>query len=393
MSVNHAVSGTDFQFTFHLPTLIEFGCGKAKTLGERLVQQGVKRVFLVGDKGVEQAGLLAHVTQSWSAAGLSFQLFTDVEPDPSIETIDRGAAVFQAGAYDCIVAVGGGSPLDTAKGIRVVAANGGSIGDYAGVNRVAVAPQVPLIAIPTTSGTGSEVTMFGVYSDWQNHVKVTVTSPHMAPSMALVDPELTRSLPAAMTAASGIDALAHGVETYFSLRARPASDVLALEAISLVNAHLRRAVRDGSDMEARVGMAHGSLLAGMAFNNGFLGLAHAIGSALSGHCHVPHGIAIGLLLPHVVQFNAQARPDKAAKIAELLGAKAGSSEQLAAEEAASLIAQLVREIGLPTRLQEVGVPAEKLADIAKDSFKSGMMKFNPRTPSEAEVRELLERMY
>lgn len=390
MNGNHtAVLGTEFAFSFHLPTQIEFGWGKVAQLGERLAQQGVKRVFLVSDKGVEQAGLLARVTEAWSAAGVQFALYTDVEPDPSLETINQGAEVFQAGDYDCIVAVGGGSPIDTAKGIRVVAANGGSIGDYAGVNRVSVSPRIPLIAIPTTSGTGSEVTIFGVYSDWQNNVKVTVTSPYMAPTMALVDPALTLSLPPKMTAASGIDALAHGVETYFSLRSYPASDALALEAISTVAAHLRRAVQDGADVAARVGMAHGSLLAGMAFNNGFLGLAHAIGSALSGHCHVPHGVAIGLLLPHVVQFNAQARPDKAAMIAKLLGAKDDS----APEQAAALIAQLVRDIGLPTRLAEVGVPVEKLPDIAKDSFKSGMMKFNPRTPSETEVRELLERMY
>ncbi|SFJ81721.1 iron-containing alcohol dehydrogenase family protein [Thermoflavimicrobium dichotomicum] len=386
------VQAIDFEFSFHLPTLIEFGYGKASRLGERLLQLGVNRVFLVTDKGVESAGLLNELTGSLQSQGIQFDIYTDVEPDPSLETIDRGAEVFKTKPYDCIVAVGGGSPIDAAKGIRVVASNGGSIGDYAGVNRIPVAPAIPLIAVPTTSGTGSEVTMFGVYSDWHNNVKVTVTSQHMAPTIALVDPKLTMSLPAKMTAASGIDALAHGIETFFSVRSRPASDALAMEAIATVHANLRRAVHDGSDIEARIGMSHGSLLAGMAFNNGFLGLTHAIGSALSGHCHVPHGIAIGLLLPQVVAFNTPARPDKAAKIAELLGIEANQIENRAEEVAAS-IAQLVKDIGLPTRLREVDVPEEKLPDIAKDSFKSGMMKFNPRQPAQQEVLELLRRAF
>ncbi|MFC4767736.1 iron-containing alcohol dehydrogenase family protein [Effusibacillus consociatus] len=392
MGVSKAVQKVDFEFSFHLPTLIEFGYGKASRLGERLSQSGRKRVFLVTDKGVESAGLLNRLTESLQSAGIEFDVYSDVEPDPSLETIDRGAQIFQSKPYDSIVAVGGGSPVDTAKGIRVVASNGRSIGDYAGVNRIPAAPAIPFIAIPTTSGTGSEVTIFGVYSDWHNNVKVTVTSQHMAPTIALVDPELTVSLPEKMTAASGIDALAHGIETFFSLRSRPASDALAMEAIAAVNANLRRAVHHGSDVEARVGMSHGSLLAGMAFNNGFLGLAHAIGSALSGHCHVPHGIAIGLLLPHVVEFNTPTCPEKAAKIAELMGIKASRTEELA-EEAGPAVARMVKDIGLPTRLREVGVPEEKLSDIAKDSFKSGMMKFNPRTPTESEVLELLKRMF
>ncbi|MGF9710602.1 iron-containing alcohol dehydrogenase [Paenibacillus naphthalenovorans] len=387
-----AVEPKEFEFSFHLPTLIEFGYGKAARLGERLLQLDVRKVFIVSDKGVASAGLLTAMTESLRSSGITFDLYTDVEPDPGLETIDRGAATFRTQPYDGIVAVGGGSSIDAAKGIRAVAANGGSIGDYAGVNRIPAANPVPLIAIPTTSGTGSEVTIFGVYSDWHNQVKVTVTSQHMAPTIALVDPELTMNLPARMTAASGIDALAHGIETFFSVRSRPASDALAMRAIAAVSANLRRAVHDGSDIEARIGMSHGSLLAGMAFNNGFLGLAHAIGSALSGHCHVPHGVAIGLLLPSVVEFNASVRPEKAATIAQLMVAIANGAGTKA-EGAASAVAQMVRDIGLPTRLRDVGVPEEKLTDIARDSFKSGMMKFNPRTPTEHEVLELLEGIF
>ncbi|WP_424765569.1 iron-containing alcohol dehydrogenase family protein [Paenibacillus sp. sgz302251] len=382
----------DFEFSFHLPTRIEFGYGKAAGLGKRLRQLRAGSVFLVSDKGVESAGLLTGLTESLQASGIHYDVHTDVEPDPSLDTVNRGAEAFRAKRYDCIVAVGGGSSIDTAKGIRILAANGGSISEYAGIERVPAASTVPLVAVPTTAGTGSEVTMFGVYSDWANNVKVTVTSPHMAPSIALVDAELTMRLPAAMTAASGIDALAHGIEALFSVRARPSSDVLAKEGIAAVSSCLRRAVQNGSDVEARIGMAHGSLLAGMAFNNAFLGLAHAIGSALSGHCHVPHGIAIGLLLPHVVAFNTSACPDKAAIIAGLMSS-GEERHRHDPSEAASAVAKLVREIGLPLCLREVGVPEKKLPEIARDAFKSGMMRFNPRVPTEPDVLELLERLY
>jgi alcohol dehydrogenase len=389
VTVEQLAKVTNFQFSFNLPTLIEFGYGKAAALGQRLQQLKVKQVFLVTDKGVESAGLLAPLVDSLVSAEIKFDIFTGVEPDPSLETIDSGVEVFRQKPYDCIVAVGGGSPIDTAKGIRVVAVNGGNIGQYAGVNRVPVASDIPLVAIPTTSGTGSEVTMFGVYSDWQNNVKVTVTSRHMAATIAIVDPALTMSLPAKMTAASGIDALAHGIETFFSLGSSPASDAWAVEGIRTVNQHLRRAVEQGGAVEARIGMSHGSLLAGMAFNNGFLGLTHAIGAALSGHCHVPHGVAIGLLLPKVVEFNAPVRPEKAAMIGKLLGVN-GENEKELSLQAGAAVAKIVEDIGLPIRLSQVGVTEEKLADIAKDSFKSGMMKFNPRQPSEEEIINLLE---
>jgi alcohol dehydrogenase len=392
MNHRHSEQVANLEYSFHLPTLIDFGYGKTAQLGERLAKQGISQVFLVTDKGVQSAGLLSRILESLHSSSIEVQVYTDVEPDPSLETINQGADVFLKGAFDCIVAVGGGSAMDTAKGIRVVAKNGGSIGDYAGVNRIPLSSSIPLITIPTTSGTGSEVTIFGVYSDWHNNVKVTVTSQHMAPTLALVDPQFTISLPAKMTAASGIDALAHGIETFFSLGSSPASDSLAKEAIIAVNRYLYRAVTDGTDLEARIGMSHGSLLAGMAFNNGYLGLTHAIGSALSGHCHVPHGVAIGLLLPHVVKFNAVTNPEKAAIIASLMGIDANSTEELA-EQASVAVAELVKEIGLPTTLQEVGVLGEQLPAIAKDSFKSGMMKFNPRQPSEEEVQTLLQQAF
>ncbi|WP_409292620.1 iron-containing alcohol dehydrogenase [Peribacillus sp. SCS-37] len=392
MSISGIQKAAEVEFSFHLPTLIEFGIGKASLLGEMLLKLGIKNVFLVSDKGVESAGILQKLTETLQASNIHATTYLEVEPDPGLETINRGAEVFLSSDYDCIVAVGGGSAIDTAKGIRIVASNGGSIGDYAGIDKIRTTPSTPLVAIPTTSGTGSEVTIFGVYSDWLKNVKVTVTSQHMAPTIALVDPQLTINLPRTMTAASGIDALAHGIESYFSIRSRPASAALSLEAIGIVAAHLRRSVKNGKDEEARCGMSHGSLLAGMAFNNGFLGLAHAIGSALSGHCHVPHGVAIGLLLPHVVEFNSSMRPDKASKIAELLGEKADNEEQLAVR-ASYAVAKLVEDIGLPTRLRDVNVPEEKLTFIARDSFQSGMMKFNPRRASESEVLELLKRVY
>ncbi|WP_240482385.1 iron-containing alcohol dehydrogenase family protein [Fictibacillus enclensis] len=379
-------------YSFHLPTRIEFGFGKASILGGHLAAMGVKQAFIVSDQGVVSAGLLSNINASLQEAGISSELYLEVEPDPSFKTIDRGADCFRKSHCDVLIAVGGGSVMDTAKGIRIVAQHGQSIGDYAGVERIKSGSVIPLVAVPTTSGTGSEVTIFGVYSDWENQVKVTVNSRYMAPTLAIVDPELTLGLPKKITASTGIDALAHGIETYFSRRASPATDALATEAIATIGSSLRAAVENGHDKAARTRMSHGSLLAGMAFNNGLLGLAHAIGSALSGHCHVPHGIAIGLLLPHVIEFNAGENVQKAANIANLLGIHNGSSSSLAAQ-AAEAVAQLVSDIGLPTRLRDVDVSEHQLGVIALDSFKSGMMKWNPKQPSEAEVLELLKKIY
>jgi len=381
-------------FQFRLGTTILFGAGTAEQLPARAAEFGARRIFVVTDQGVRKAGLLARIQEPLMEAGFRTTVWDEVEPDPGLETIHRAAASFQEDKYDLIIALGGGSPIDTAKGVRVIAGSGGHIRDYAGVNKVPKAAGVPLIALPTTSGTGSEVTVFAVLSDWENKVKITVTSPHLAPDLAIVDPLLTIGAPPGVTAASGVDALAHAIEAFVSQASQPPADALALRAVELAGTNLRTAVADGRDLEARTGMALGSLLAGMAFNNAFLGLTHSIGAALSGHAHVGHGVAIGLLLPYVMEYNAVARPEKFRTIAAALGRGiAGLPLDEAALEAVAAVFALTEDLGLPRRLRDLGVAASSLAGMARDAMGHGMLRMNPRPPAEEDVLEILRKAY
>lgn len=379
-------------FEFHLPTRIHFGYGKVKELGNLPFK--MKRAFIVTDKGVVNAGLLENVTNKLLEIQIDYFIYDDVEADPSVESVNKASEVFKQEDCDIVIAVGGGSAIDTAKGIRVLADHGGSISDYAGVGLVGQASQTPLVAIPTTSGTGSEVTIFAVYSDWNENRKITVTSPYLAPNISIVDPELTMTVPPQITAGSGFDAFAHGAEALVSKGSQPASDALALSAMNTVNKYLRRAVFDGEDVEARIGMAEASLLAGMAFNQSYLGLTHAIGSALSGHAHVSHGAAIGLLLPAVIEYNSISCLNKYSPMA---GVFRRLDPRLTDREAVSQLIEdvtlLRNDIGLPQKLREVGVREEQLEDIAKDSVKSGMWKFNPRKASEKEILKIIEPLF
>ncbi|WP_017729031.1 iron-containing alcohol dehydrogenase [Halalkalibacterium ligniniphilum] len=378
-------------FNFHLPTRIQFGYEKVKELKNLPFQ--ANRAFIVTDKGVEKAGLLNDVIDAIKQANMTYKIYRDVEPDPSVETVDKAAKAFAEAECDLLIAVGGGSPIDTAKGVRVVASNGGSIRNYSGVNLVKEAPSVPLVAIPTTAGTGSEVTIFAVFSDDKENRKVTVTSSHLSPDVSIIDPKLTLTAPPSITAAAGFDAFAHAAEAFVSRISQPPSDALALSAMKTVHTYLRRAVYNGDDIEARMKMAEASLLAGMAFNQSYLGLAHAIGSAISVHAHVSHGVVIGLLLPKVIEYNLVAKIDKYAEAGKYIEQ---SSHGLSNYEAAALfsetVTQLRNDIGLPKQLREVNVKEAQLEAISKDSIKSGMWQFNPRRASEQDVYQMLREM-
>ncbi|MFZ5590833.1 MAG: iron-containing alcohol dehydrogenase [Bacillota bacterium] len=379
-------------FTFQLKTTVCFGANIVSSIDDRCRDYNARHVLIVTDQGVEKAGILEKVEKVLSDAGIENVVFDDVEPDPGLETIHRCASCFRENKCDLFLAIGGGSPIDTAKGARIIVDNGGHIRDYAGVNKVPRAPRTPLLAIPTTSGTGSEVTTFAVLSDWENRMKITISSPFLAPEVAVVDPLLTLTAPPSVTAASGIDALSHAIETYVSLKAQPPAEALALKAIELIGESLRAAVADGSNKEARTKMSLGSLLAGMAFNNSLLGLTHSIGAALSGHAHVSHGMAVGLLLPYVMEFNAMARLEKYGKIAIALGEDVkGLSLREAALRSVKAVRELVEDISLPRRLGEVGVTGDMIEGMAKDAMGHGMLKFNPRVVTEKDIMAILQK--
>ncbi|WAH38007.1 iron-containing alcohol dehydrogenase [Alicyclobacillus dauci] len=378
-------------FQMFIPTNVHFGEGKLEELPDHVKSFQAERVLLVTDSGLMTTGLIDSIEQLLRNAGVEVEVYADVEPDPSVETVHKVAERFSDMRGDLLLAVGGGSSMDTAKGARIVALQGGHIRDYSGLQAKPIRPNrnIPLIVLPTTAGTGSEVTFFGVFSDWENKVKVTVTSPFLAPNIAIVDPALTRTVPSHITASTGIDVLAHAVETYVSRAANPFSEKLAESAVALVGEHLRTAVFYGENRLARYSMAQASLLAGVAFNHSFLGLTHAIAAAVSGYAHVPHGVAIGLLLPAVMDYNLRANRTKFRVVSRILSGDSAATEQ----DAPVLVRQLAMDIGIPQHLRDVGVTEDMLDGIAKDSMQSVQLRFNPRPATALDVRALLDGLY
>jgi len=380
-------------YTFSVPTQIEFGVGSIKKIPDLVNNLGCKKIMIVTDKGVVNAGILDKITVLLENADIAYSVFDQVEPDPSTDTIEEVYINAKAEDTDVFIAVGGGSSLDCSKGASLLTANTGKLQDYAGVNKVKN-KGIPVIAIPTTAGTGSEVTIFAVLSDIKANTKFTVTSLLIAPDIAILDPELTLSLPSKLTASTGLDAMTHAVEAYTSLISEPISDSLALEAMRLIYIYLPRAVNNGTDLEARTQVLQASLLAGMAFNNAFLGLSHAIASPLGAHFHVPHGTANAVMLPYVMKFNYMAAPEKFIDMANAFGVKLNGNDLYEnAFCAVDAIKKLVSLCGLPTTIREVGGKEELLDQVAEDALLSVQLKFNCRKANVNQIREILREAF
>ena len=374
--------------TLNLGPRILFGVGSVQQVGAETARLGLARPLVVTDRGLARTDIPGLVTGSLDAAGIPWTLFTDVEPNPSIDTVKKGLALYAKAGCDGFVAVGGGSPMDTAKAIGILAANGGDIRDYFGADKVK-RPTPPVIAIPTTCGTGSEVTQFTVITDTEAHFKMGIGSPYNLPRVAVVDPALLAKLPSRMVASTGMDALCHAVESYTSQAAQPISDALNLHAIELIGTHLRPAVANGN-LKDLSGMAMASMLAGMGFTNTRTTLVHAMSQPVTGHADVPHGIANAILLPYVLEFNVIGNPEKHADIAVALGE---DIEGLSLIEAARLAVDVVRElsddVGIPHSLREVGVTDAMLEPLADDTMKAALgVGLNPRRPTRDEVLAL-----
>jgi alcohol dehydrogenase class IV len=328
------------------------------------------------------------------AVGISVEVFDDVEPDPSVGTARRSAEFARRFTPNGIIGLGGGSSLDIAKATAAILANETPLDRMWGVGNIEK-PALPMILLPTTAGTGSEVTPNCILTDVKpdgSHMKKGIVSPHMLARTAIVDPLLTVTAPPAVTAASGMDALTHAIETYVSKSAQPITMPLALEAIRLIGKHLRRAVADGGDLEARRHMANASMLAGLAFANGFLGAVHAIAMAMGGQFNVAHGIANALMLPYVMEFNEMAATEKFARIAEALGEPTqGLSEREAARRAALAVHQLVTDVGLPHVLADVRISEDRIPALAEESFgNQRLLKNNPRSATAQDLARILE---
>ncbi|MCE9567884.1 MAG: iron-containing alcohol dehydrogenase [Planctomycetes bacterium] len=364
-----------------------------------------KRAFIVTDAILVKAGLLAQTVEPLQAAGVAFDVYDKVTPEPGVELVRECITAARASNPDVIIGLGGGSNIDTAKLVAMILAHGGDPLDYPGDSRVP-GPVKPLICIPTTAGTGSEVSPAAVFTDTANHIKVSCLSPFLRPNFAIVDPLFTVSCPPKVTADSGIDALTHAIEGFcavdnemFPLPSgeksvyqgkNPMADAMAQRAITLVGKFLRRAVKDGNDLEARDGMALAGTLGGLAFSNAGVALVHAMEYPVGGAVHVSHGAGNGLLLPFVMRFNLLHRVPETAQIGQLLGNAHNDDVPEAAEAAIRGIEKLREDIGIPLRLRDLGVKEEMLSGFAAKAFAiKRLMRVNPRMPqNEGEILDI-----
>ena len=376
-------------FNYHIPTRIEYGIGSVKQLADHVRALGGTRVLVVGDPGVLRAGVIDRVTGVLDSASIPFTVFAEVESDPDVRSVDAGTALGKAESCGLVVGVGGGSALDTAKAIGLMLKNDGNIRDYVGMGKVPVAG-APVIAVPTTAGTGSEITIWSVMSDKVEKLKISVGSYFNCPRIALLDPELTCSLPANVTAATGIDALTHALESYVNTATQPISEAMSEQAMTLIARSLRKAVADGNDIEARGEMLLASSIAAMAFNSTRLGLVHAFAMPLGAKFGIPHGLVNAIMLPTVMHYNCSAAPRKYARIAEIFGENvSGLSVEKAAKRAVDAIARLKADVGITAKLGNFGVTEAWFDEIVDEAMQSGNVPVNPRQPTHEDMKSLL----
>ena len=368
------------------PTRVVFGAGSVQKVGEEAKRLGATRALIVTDKGVVRSGLCEPVRASLREAGLEVVVFDDVLGNPIEKNVHDGVAAFRAAGADLIVALGGGSPLDVGKLVRLGVHHDRPLVDYddaTGGDRFITSNVPPMIAIPTTAGTGSEVGRSGVVTLDVNHRKTVIFSPHLLADVALLDPELTRSMPAFLGAATGFDALTHCLEAYIAKGDHPMVDGIALEGIRLVAAHLERAVAHGDDLEARGGMMKAAMMGAVAFQKG-LGACHSLAHPLSSEHALHHGLANALCLPAVLDFNAEAAAPRLARVAALLGAPEEASA------CAGAIRALRARLGLPGGLGEAKVPRDGLGALADLAIQDACHTLNPRPCTRDDLLRLYE---
>lgn len=377
-------------YDFLMPPVNLLGPGTAKETGKRCKLLGGKKALIVTDDGMMDLGIVDEIKDNIEKEGVETVVFKDVEPNPKDKDVEAGLKVYNEENCDIIVTLGGGSVHDCGKGIGIMVSHPGKIADYAGIETLTDALP-PIVSINTTAGTASEVTRHCVITNTDTDVKFVVVSWRNLPSVSINDPELMMSKPPALTAATGMDALTHALETYVSLGANPVTDAQASQSMKLVAKWLRQAVYNGQDLAARENMAYASLLAGMAFNNGGLGYVHAMAHQLGGIYDMPHGVANAVLLPHVERFNLSAVPERFADIAEFMGENiSGMSMRAAAEKAIEAIEQLSKDIGIPSGLKELNVDSKDFDTMAESALQDGNAFTNPIQGTKEDVIKIFE---
>ncbi|MBY5980210.1 L-threonine dehydrogenase [Ferrimonas balearica] len=370
---------------FFIPSVNTLGRGALDDAIQDISTLGFTKGLVVTDTPLVELGLVAKLTEALGQQGIGSVVFDGVQPNPTTANVEAGLALFRQHQCDFVISFGGGSPHDCAKGIALVATNGGNIRDYEGVDQSAK-PQAPLVAINTTAGTASEMTRFCIITDETRHIKMAIVDKHTTPLLSVNDPELMLAKPKALTAATGMDALTHAVEAYVSIAATPITDACAEKAIALISQYLRRAVEDGSDIEAREQMAYAQFLAGMAFNNASLGYVHAMAHQLGGFYDLPHGVCNAILLPHVQAYNAKVAARQLAGVARCMGVDTrGMSDDEAAQQALAAIRTLSADIQIPANLTELGVKAEDIPTLATNALNDACGLTNPKQATHEEI--------
>ncbi len=378
----------DSLLKFEIPEII-YGLGALSQIGQCAKRLGGERVFLVSDPGIIEAGWVDESIKSLEREGLKYVVYDNVVSNPRCFQVAQGAKLYHRKVCDVIVALGGGSPMDTAKGIAVVASNNGSIHDYAGCNLI-TQPIPPLICIPSTAGTGSDVSQFSIIADPRKKIKLTILSRAIMADVSLIDPRLLQTKSRELLAATGIDALTHAIEAYVSSLSWPLTDPHAAHAIELVFRHLPQAA-DTKDTKALEGMSIASLEAGIAFSNAILGAVHALAHPLGGHYDIHHGIANAILLPVVLRRNLAYAPQKFASIAKAMGLDTqGKADAEAARYVPLMVEELIAGLDLPTTLSAVGIKAADIPAMARDAVKDLCMQTNPYCYGVEEIESMYQ---
>lgn len=379
-------------FNFFVRSNIRFGRGALEVLPELIRGHGLKKVMVVYDGGVKAAGIAEKVLAQVESSGAGYVVFDGVIPNPTNEVVEQAAELARSQGVDGFVAVGGGSSIDLAKAVNVLLTNPGKIGDYGGMDLVKN-PGAPLIAIPTTAGTSSEITNVSALIDTEKVVKYVIIDNKLVASDVICDPELTRTMPAGVTAATGMDAITHAVESYISNMATPLTEYNSLAGLAILRKYLPRAVADGGDMEAREQMMLGCVITGFAFSNANLGLVHGIAHTLSAHFGLAHGMANAAVLPYVMAYNAQSCPDKMIQMARAVGLPLTGDQEQDKLLLSKDLEGLIREVGIQP-LSRQGVSRESFSRLADDVLKEPVLQFNPRQGiTREDVLALLEQAY
>ncbi|EJQ8796674.1 L-threonine dehydrogenase [Salmonella enterica] len=374
--------------TFFIPSVNVIGADSLKNAMNTMAEYGFRRTLIVTDAMLTKLGMAGDIQKALQERDIFSVIYDGTQPNPTTSNVAAGLKLLKENGCDSVISLGGGSPHDCAKGIALVAANGGDIRDYEGVDRSAK-PQLPMIAINTIAGTASEMTRFCIITDEERHIKMAIVDKHVTPLLSVNDSSLMVGMPKSLTAATGMDALTHAIEAYVSVAATPITDACALKAVTMIAENLVVAVEEGSNVQAREAMAYAQFLAGMAFNNASLGYVHAMAHQLGGFYNLPHGVCNAVLLPHVQVFNSQVAAARLRDCAAAMGVDVSDmNEAEGAQACVAAIRQLSQKVNIPAGLRELNVKEEDIPVLATNALKDACGLTNPIQATHDEIVEI-----